>query len=167
MLETKLSSQRWQQELKRGEDLAHRLEQAASRANHATGRLCAALHDFEQCQQAADQWHQQHAQAQRTLRQLKALLEEATRVGMAFDQSLTQRRKMLEGVARNTAKLMELVEAARHEALPPAETSRGSKSSRTQQAEPQSPARMRTPDWPTFRVRPAGTATVINKVSGA
>jgi len=173
VLDKKLNSHRWQAELARGEKLADRLEQASNKAvavtqqldqaianrieqaNHkaatVTDQLHAALRDFDQCQETAEDWTRKRKQAERTSEQLSKLLGEATSVGSKFDQALTQRKRMLTAVAQNTARLMEFIEAAR-QGDEPQPTARQA-ASKTKKNLPDE-KRVRDLDWPKFRTHP-------------
>jgi len=170
-VQSKLDSKRWQTELTRGEALSQRLEQATDRAHTVVGQLQGALHDFERCQNTADQWDRRHAQARQTVRQLADLLDEAARVGGAVDQNLNRRKKMLEAVAQNTAKLMKVIEAARQDDVPAA--GNGHKQHPARLTDRTSPHEGRPEtgvhgiDWPVFRMRPPRPAMIINKAAGA
>ena len=150
-LDRKLNSQRWHEELARGEAVAQRLDKATIQAQTATKQLNAVLRDFDRSQESADDWSARMKQAQQTVQQLTRLLSEAASVSSKFDTSLNRRKQMLSAVAQNTTRLMELIEAARQ-----ADESVGKPAIRKQEARKANMAgRGADADWPTLRVRPA------------
>jgi len=150
-LDRKLNSQRWHEELARGEAVAQRLDKATIQAQTATKQLNAVLRDFDRSQESADDWSARMKQAQQTVQQLTRLLSEAASVSSKFDTSLNRRKQVLSAVAQNTTRLMELIEAARQ-----ADESVGKPAIRKQEARKANMAgRGADADWPTLRVRPA------------
>ncbi len=112
-LDQKLNSKRWQTELTRGEQLAGRLEQATREATVVVDRLQAALNDFEVCESSAEEWSRNHQAAQQTTQRLARLLAAASATSSRVDQSLAQRKQVLAAVARNTSRLVSVIDEAR------------------------------------------------------
>ena len=112
-LDKKLNSPRWRQELKRGEILADRLEQAAQKAQTATERLQAMLDDINASQSSADEWTTRSREARQLIDRLATLMAEASRAGTRVDETLIKRKQILAAVAQNTAGLIDLIDNAR------------------------------------------------------
>ena len=163
-LDRKLNSQRWQHELARGEAVAQRLEKASTQGETVAKQLNAVLRDFDRSHESADEFAARTKQAQQVAEQLAKLLSEAASVSSKVDQNLNRRKQMLNAVAQNTARLMDLIETARQtdessarpagrgEEVVPAKTP--ARKAEIRRAD--KPARIISEvEWPTVRVRPA------------
>jgi len=154
-LDAKLNSPRWQMEIKRGEDLADRLDQATGKARKATEQLSAVLHDFDQRENAADDWARRQREARQAAAQLSNLLAESSRIAGTFDQNLNQRKKILAAMAKNTASLVDVIEDARANdtAHAPSRQPRPKNEVMPKQVTRQA-RRISESDWKPFRLEP-------------
>ncbi len=158
-LDQKLNSKRWQTELTRGEQLAGRLEQATSEAKVVVERLQAALDDFEACEASAQEWAKNHQAARQTTDRLAKLLDAATKTSNQVDKSLGQRKQALAAVARNTSRLVSIIDAARktdetqRPAAPPADAEDTPRPTRP--TKQRIPAQVAPINWPAFRTHTA------------
>lgn len=146
-LDAKLNSEKWQQELSRGEALAGRLEAAARKGQTVTEQLLAALRDFNRCQKEAEAWTSRYQEATRLTDRLAHLLVRGRQAEDRLETELDSRKRVLTALARNTAGLVEVIEAARHapepESSPPPRRSPAPEGTRITRVE-----------WPTLeRVR--------------
>ncbi|HSW46522.1 MAG TPA: hypothetical protein VLM89_13220, partial [Phycisphaerae bacterium] len=159
-LDRKLNSSRWQQELARGEAVSQRLDKSTAEAQAAVKQLNAVLRDFDRIQETADDWsartkrtqntvEEMTRQARQTVQQLSRLLAEASSTNSKFDQSLNRRKQMLNAVAQNTTRLMELIETAHQ-----VDEGTGKAASRkTDSRKIDRSPRVSGIDWPNLRVR--------------
>jgi len=158
-LDQKLNSKRWQAELTRGEQLAGRLEQATSEAKVVVERLQAALDDFEACEASAQEWTKNHQAARQTTDRLAKLLDAATKTSNQVDKSLGQRKQALAAVARNTSRLVSIIDDARKNDEKQRPATQPADAEDTPR--PTRPARQRIPaqvapiNWPAFRTHTA------------
>jgi septal ring factor EnvC (AmiA/AmiB activator) len=171
-LDRKLNSQRWQQELARGEAVAQKLDKAATQGQNVARQLAAILRDFERTQESTEEFASRTKQTQQTVKnmtkeaqqvvaQLSRLLGEASSVSTTFDQNLNRRKQVLTAVAQNTARLMDLIETARHtdesSTKPAARADGGAAKLPVRKAEtrkPEKSARIITDiEWPTLRTK--------------
>lgn len=158
-LDQKLNSKRWQTELTRGEQLAGRLEQATSEAKVVVERLQAALDDFEACEASAQEWTKNHQAARQTTDRLAKLLDAATKTSSQVDKSLGQRKQALAAVARNTSRLVSIIDDARKNDEKQRPATQPADAEDTPR--PTRPARQRIPaqvapiNWPAFRTHTA------------
>lgn len=102
-LDAKLKSERWQNELERGEALTRRLEQALGDARTMHQQLLAARSDAED---EAAGWSRRHEQAKALSDRLGELIGNA-------ESTTGQFHKMLAGIARNAAGISQAIAAAR------------------------------------------------------
>jgi len=165
-LDRKLNSQRWQHELARGEAVAQKLEKASTQGQAVVKQLTAVLRDFDRCQESADDFASRTKQTQQTVQdmtrqaqqvvqQLSRLLGEASSVGTKFDQNLNRRKQMLNAVAQNTARLMELIDSARHADETGKPSARGDARKQDGRKADKTGRAITDVEWPTIRVRPA------------
>lgn len=113
ILEERINSYQWKSELARGEGLAARLERAAGEAGSACDRLQAALRNFDDCRDDADVWTARCAEARQVAETLARLLAAGKQAGQKLESELSHRKRVLNAIARNTAGLVEAIEAAR------------------------------------------------------
>ncbi|GMU21683.1 MAG: hypothetical protein AMXMBFR13_17730 [Phycisphaerae bacterium] len=121
-LESKINSQRWCEELSRGEALAGRLEGTVREGRTVCGQLLAALRDYERCREEAESWSSRHEQARQLTDRLARLLAESQRTGAQLDGVVEGRKRVLETLARNTARMADVIESARRAETAPATT---------------------------------------------
>ncbi len=113
VLEKKISSERWQVEIERGETLTGRMEQATRAARTVFQQLSGAIGDMEHLRSEADAWSARSEEARQVGERLNELLNDAQNTTTRFEEALESRRGMLTAIARNTAGLVKVIDAAR------------------------------------------------------
>lgn len=113
ILDDRINSHQWQAELARGEALAVRLERAVGQAGTASARLHGLLRELDGCRNEADDWAARCAEARQVTDGLAKLLASGKEAGQRLESELAHRKRVLNAIARNTAGLVQAIEAAR------------------------------------------------------
>ncbi len=112
VIDARLNSKRWQLEMGRAEDVATRLEGAASAGRSVCDRLQGLLDDAQEARGEVDAWSNVLAAARETTQRLSKLIAEAGSADTRVRETL-DRQQLLKLIARNAASLAEVVRSAR------------------------------------------------------
>ncbi len=115
VIDGKLKSPQWREELKQGEQLAARLEQATREARSVGHQLHEALQDFGECQKEAESWNNRQQQAVKISGQLAKLITAAETSSLKLEKSVASRNRLIETIAQKTAGLAEVIQSAQRE----------------------------------------------------
>jgi chromosome segregation ATPase len=114
-IDAKLKSPKWREELKQGEQLASRLERVTHEARSAGHQLQEALQHFEECRNQAGEWQERHQQANKISKQLAKLVTMAEDSSQKLENSMANRNRLIEAIAKNSAHLAEVIQSAQQE----------------------------------------------------